>query len=31
MGVSDLPHCFSGPLCNMINNEVRQLVYTPYI
>jgi palmitoyl-protein thioesterase len=27
MGVADLPHCFSGKICTMINYVVRQLVY----
>lgn len=27
MGVSDLPHCFHGPLCMMINNVIRSVVY----
>lgn len=31
MGVIDIPHCFSGPFCAMINNISRELVYTQMV
>ena len=27
MGVTDIPHCFSGPLCKVVNKVARSLVY----
>jgi len=27
MGVSDIPHCFHGPICKLINGVVREAVY----
>ena len=31
MGVSDIPHCFSGPLCKVVNAVARDFVYTGLI
>merc|ERR1719464_2083566 len=31
MGVDDLPHCFSGSFCGLVNSVVRDLVYTELI
>lgn len=28
MGVSDIPHCFSGFICKMVNSFIRDLVYS---
>lgn len=31
MGVSDLPHCFHGMICKMVNSVVRSVVYNGFI
>lgn len=31
MGVMDIPHCFSGPFCKVINSVARDFVYTGII
>ena len=31
MGVIDMPHCFSGPFCAMVNTVARDLVYSSFI
>ena len=31
MGVADIPHCYEGALCNLVNTIARKLVYLPKI
>ena len=31
MGVDDIPHCFNGAICNLVNTVARDLVYTELI
>ena len=31
MGVADIPHCFNGFICNIVNSVARDFVYTEFI
>ena len=31
MGVNDIPHCFNGFICNIVNSVARDFVYTEFI